>query len=517
MDALINARLIFVFAVVVVAGCVAPKAYNVHNLDDASYSMPAKGTALISNVIDEQPSPELSGFYPLIDGLDAFAARIALIETAQYSVDLQYYLYHREETSQLLSAYLLRAAERGVRVRLLLDDLSQANLEQDLSALAVHNNVEVRLFNPLNHRRLRFLSFITDYSRVSRRMHNKSFIVDSELFITGGRNIGNAYFSGDHNSQFVDFDVLGVGPIVDKATMAFDLYWNHPLAEDINELSGSADSQDLAQLSSRLSRYVSTAFHNESPYIQRLKESTLVQTLVNGKLSMDWAEAQLYVDDPNKLLTDSRNNSTHMAPKLFAAMGEPRQRVNIISPYFIPKDKGLELIKKWREQGVAVTVLTNSLAATDVPVVHAGYADYRQQLLAMGVELWELKRNLDLAAQQPKRKGFRGSSTASLHAKSMTMDDDKIFVGSLNLDPRSFNLNTEQGLLIHSERMNRLLSRWITTEMPKYAWQLSLDEQGDIVWQDRKNQQRLTTEPDTSAWLRFKVWLMSLLPIEDVL
>ena len=164
-----------------------------------------------------------------------------------------------------------------------------------------------------------------------------------------------------------------------------------------------------------------------------------------------------------------------------------------------------------------MTVLTNSLAATDVPVVHAGYADYRQQLLAMGVELWELKRNLDLAAQQPKRKGFRGSSTARLHAKSMTMDDDKIFVGSLNLDPRSFNLNTEQGLLIHSERMNRLLSRWITTEMPKYAWQLSLDEQGDIVWQDRKNQQRLTTEPDNSAWLRFKVWLMSLLPIEDVL
>ncbi len=483
----------------------------------ASYALPSEDADLLNRFFEHQPSADLSGFYPLIDGLDAFAARIALAEAAQTSIDIQYYLYHRQETGKVLSAYLLKAAERGIRVRILLDDMSQAESERDLAALARHDNIQVRLFNPLNHRKLRFLSFITDYSRVSRRMHNKSFIVDSQVFITGGRNIGNAYFSGEDSSQFVDLDVLSIGPVVEKATQAFDLYWNHPLAEDIDKLFTEVDDGHLDTLKGKLAYFVSREYGDSSPYVKRVKESDLVQSLRRGKLNLDWARGYLYVDDPNKLLTDSRNTSTHMAPKMIRALGVPKQQAIIISPYFVPREPGMALLRRWAEQGVKITILTNSLSATDVPVVHAGYAGYRKELLAMGVNLWELKRNFEVTPKKLKIKSFTGSSAASLHAKTMAFDNDQVFIGSLNLDPRSFNLNTEQGLVITSPRFNRLLRRWVENEMPKFAWQLSLDAEGQLQWQSVGSEKVYDHDPDTSRWQRFSVWLMSLLPIEGVL
>ncbi len=497
-------------------GCTSVPEYQSVSEQEPSYALTAEDTQLVDKFFDEQPDPDLSGFYPLIDGLDAFAARIALIDAAHTSVDIQYYLYHRQESGALLAAYLLKAAERGVRVRILLDDMSQAESEQDLAALALHENIEVRLFNPLSHRNLRFLSFLTDYPRVSRRMHNKTFIVDSQVFITGGRNIGNAYFSGEDHAQFVDLDVLGIGPIVEKAAHAFDLYWNNPLAETIEGLYGEGDNKHYQQLSENLKRYSSKDYGLDSPYVKRLKESDIVSQLRQGKLNLDWSPGYLYVDDPNKLITDSRDTTTHMAPKMLVAMGTPRDTAVIVSPYFIPRKSGVALIKKWRDQGVDVTILTNSLSATDVPVVHAGYSNYRKELLEMGVNLWELKRNFDETEEPLKIKSFGGSSTASLHAKTMAYDDDRIFIGSLNLDPRSFNLNTEQGVVMESHLFNKMLRDWVKNNMPDFAWRVTLDENGDLQWQD-KSGTVLHEEPETTGWQRFTVWMMSLLPIEKAL
>ncbi|MFY8275437.1 phospholipase D family protein [Pseudoalteromonas sp. SSDWG2] len=481
-----------------------------------SYTLPVEGQQLVDNLFDNHEDNSLSGFYPLADGLDAFAARIALVETAQSSIDIQYYLFHRQQSTLLLSAYLLKAADRGVRVRILLDDMSQAESEKDLSALALHDNIDVRLFNPLNHRNLRFLSFITDYSRVSRRMHNKSFIVDSKVFITGGRNIGNAYFSGEDHAQFVDLDILSVGPIVEKASHAFDLYWNHPLAVNVKELYVRADPQHFATIRESFAKVVSEQYGSDSPYVQRLKSSNIVKNLQKGRLNLDWAKGYLYVDDPNKLLTSSEDTSTHMAPKMLAAMGAPKQRAVIVSPYFIPREPGVALIRSWINSGVDVTVLTNSLAATDVPVVHAGYANYRQELVAMGVKLWELKPDFAQQGNKSKITDLTGSSNASLHAKTMAFDDDRIFIGSLNLDPRSFNLNTELGVVLMSCDINAMLRSWVDSDMPHFAWRVTLSEQGELMWTDSDGS-IYNHEPQTSTLARFSTWLMSWLPIESVL
>jgi len=481
------------------------------------YAIDPAAPSLLGDTVGYEHS-KLSGFYPLADGVDAFVARLALIESAQHTIDVQYYLYHRQQTAYLFTAYLLAAAERGVRVRLLLDDMSQADSEFDLGALAFHPNFEVRLFNPFPNRTVRALGFLTNFSQLSRRMHNKSFVVDNQVFITGGRNIGNAYFSAEDRSEFIDLDVLSVGKVVPEASQAFELYWNHELAHPIETLRGDSDQQFLNAISKKLQDYLIT--HEDSNYVKQLKSSGFIRKLEADELYFDWQKAQLFYDHPDKLLNDVDEKSANMSPNLFKAMGEPQQSAVIVSPYFIPKKEGVELLASWVNKGVDVTVLTNSLAATDVAAVHAGYSYYRAALIRAGVKLWELKPS-DLAAlkNKDKKRKVTGSSQASLHAKTITMDDKQIFVGSLNLDPRSFDLNTEMGVLIQSEKLSRMLSHWAGMKMAEYAWQLELKDSNsdDLVWRDTITDKVFTTEPRTSSWRRFQVWFMSLFPIEDAL
>ncbi|CAM4012287.1 MULTISPECIES: phospholipase D family protein [Pseudoalteromonas] len=461
---------------------------------------------------------DLSGFYPLADGVDAFVARLALIESAQHTIDVQYYLYHRQQTTKLFTAYLLAAAKRGVRVRLLLDDMSQADSAFDLGALAHHPNFSVRLFNPFPNRSLPALGFITNFKLLSRRMHNKSFIVDNQVFITGGRNMGNAYYAAEDHAEFIDLDVLAVGKIVPEASTAFDLYWNHELAYPIQSLRGESDDMALQKVGDYLDNYVKQ--NHESNYVQRLRASNLVTMLGTGHLNLDWQKAEIFYDHPDKLLNEVEQRSANMSPHLFKAMGKPERKVIIVSPYFIPQEQGVKRLTEWVEQGVEVIVLTNSLAATDVAAVHAGYGHYRAALLRGGVKLWELKPS-DLAALEIPNNKMRktGSSQASLHAKTMTIDDSLIFVGSLNLDPRSFDLNTEMGVLVHSEKLSMMLSDWVDSKMDLFAWQLTLKSatEDKLLWHDTVTGETFDNEPQTSRWRRFQVWFMSLFPIEDAL
>jgi len=481
-----------------------------------SYAISADTPSTIGEAVGSN-HPGLSGFYPLVDGVDAFVARLALIDSAEHTIDVQYYLYHRQQTTILFTAFLLKAAERGVRVRLLLDDLSQADSELDLAALAVHPNVEVRLFNPFPNRRFRALGFITNYSQLSRRMHNKSFIVDNRIFITGGRNIGNAYFSAEDHSEFIDLDVMSVGNIVPEASDAFDLYWNHTLSYPVQDLHGERDEQSLIEITKTLENYV--ADNQQSNYVEQLRESAFVNRLLNDEIEFDWQESTLFYDHPDKVMNDVDEKSANMSPSLFKKMGEPKRKAIIVSPYFIPREQGTQLLTSWVKKGVDVTVLTNSLAATDVSAVHAGYKKYRADLVRGGVKLWELKPSDLVAIKRKAGRKVTGSSQASLHAKTMTFDDEKIFVGTMNLDPRSLDLNTEMGVLIDSEKLSGFLAHWVDKKMPEYAWKVELKSPDDdeLIWLDTISNQQFDEEPQTSSWRRFQVWFISLFPIEDEL
>ncbi|MDN3651838.1 phospholipase D family protein [Thalassotalea ponticola] len=504
--------LVAVFLLLISACAQLPERDNI----EPSYAIAANTPSLIASAIKDH-DPELSGFHPLADGVDAFVARLALIQAAEHTIDVQYYLYHRQQTTLIFTKFLLDAANRGVRVRLLLDDLGQAENEIDLAALAVHPNFEIRLFNPFPNRAVRAMGFITDYGQLSRRMHNKSFIVDNRVFITGGRNMGNAYFSATDTSEFIDLDVMAVGKIVPEASTAFDLYWNHSLSYPIELLRGTSTQQALASVGNELTDYLIA--NENSNYVNLLKQSTFVDRLLGQELNLDWQPALLFYDHPDKLINNVDDKSANMSAALFEEMGDPSNQAIIVSPYFIPTEQGVELLSKWTQNGVEVIVLTNSLSATDVAAVHSGYAKYRTDLLRAGVQLWELKPSDLVAKKRKKGKKISGSSQASLHAKTMAFDDKKIFIGTMNLDPRSFHLNTEMGVLIASEKLSSLLAQWIDEKLAEYAWQVELEQPNTdaLIWSDKLSGERFDNEPKTSAWERFKVWFISLLPVEDQL
>lgn len=467
-----------------------------------------------------------SGFYLLSNGLDAFVTRLLLMEAADQTLDVQYYLFHDDATAKLFSHYLLRAADRGVRVRMLLDDFGHDGQEKRLAALAQHPNISVRLFNPFSNRAMPYLDFLTSFKRVNRRMHNKSFIADNQAAIIGGRNIGNTYFAADEHTNFTDLDVLGVGDFAPQVSEAFDLYWNHQLSIPVQQFE---ESKGLTALSS-VRQQLQTASQSEHSlgYLARLASLQLVEQLKQGDIDLYWAESSLIYDHPDKILNASDDNTGHMAPALNALLSEVHSEALIVSPYFIPGKNGVNRFATWVDSGAKVTILTNSLAANDVPVVHAGYANYRQPLLKAGVELWELQPSAKAASKRKRDKGLPGSSKASLHAKTMIFDRDTLFVGSMNLDPRSINLNTEIGVLIYSEPLAELASQGFLAELPDHAWRLKIDTKEkwwgsseQLIWLDESNQPATiishSSEPEAGRWSRFQAWAFGYLPIESML
>ena len=458
--------------------------------------------------------PDVSGITPLRDGHDAFAARVLLADAAERTLDAQYYVWHDDMTGMLLFEALRRAADRGVRVRLLLDDNNTRGMDRLLAALDAHPNIEVRLFNPLVHRGWgRFYDFLVDFRRLNRRMHNKSFTVDDQVTIVGGRNVGNEYFGTGGEPLFIDLDVLAIGPVVHEVSEDFDRYWASASAYPASFLIDAASDQRVRDFAERLARLARDSASLE--YTRSVTESPLMRELITRNLSFDWAPTTMLSDDPAKV-RGRVPDSTLMWTRLRQTLGRPKRELELISPYFVPGSAGTDYFVQLVCDGVKVDVLTNSLAATDVAVVHVGYAKRRPRLLEGGVSLFEMKRT---ATTSHAAGGAGRSSSSSLHAKTISVDRVRVFVGSFNFDPRSARLNTELGFVIDSPPLARLIADAFTSGIRANAYAVQLNEAGALRWVERREDKEIVydKEPHTSAWRRFLVRLMSRLPIDWLL
>ena len=497
---------------------------------DASYTLAGTDGTRLGQMTSKQAAahPGLSGAYPLTRGQDAFLARLALAQAAERSLDVQYYIWRNDSTGRVLLNHLVRAAERGVRVRLLIDDLGTAPNDAHLLLIDGNPNIEVRLFNPIASRSARLFGTVTDFGRVNRRMHNKSFTADGQATIVGGRNVGDEYFEAASDLDFADMDVIAVGPVVKQVSTAFDLYWNNPAAIPIAALAATRVSpEDVERARAALDEYGES--QRGGDYAQALRNSDLARAFREGVMNFFWGRAEALYDDPAKITQSPQDQGTHLLPQLGKVTDSTHGELLIISPYFIPGDAGVEYFRRMRARGVHVLVLTNSLAATDVSAVHAGYSRYRQPLLESGVELYEVKATARRPGEAKTRSGSGpgggGSSRASLHAKVFVFDRRALFVGSLNLDPRSASLNTEMGLLFETPDLASQAAKDLLAAVSGATYRLVLVPAGatgssaKIEWIGHENGQevRLDSEPQAGFWRRVGVWFMSWLPIESQL
>lgn len=508
---------LLVFTLVVfLTACSLPK-----NTSEFTYAPPPakKGELALAVAAMQAKHPGLTGVLALTQGADAFATRLLLADNATATLDVQYYIWRNDLTGNLLLASLKRAANRGVKVRLLLDDYGVAGLDPELAALNAHPNISVRLWNPFQLRSFKNLAFTYDFFRLNRRMHNKSFTVDGVASVLGGRNIGDEYFSTGPNPLFADLDVLVLGGVTQAISEDFNRYWNSPSAYDAKLILAAKNNK--ASFNKKIASYNTS--QQLAAYQQQLAQSEFINQLNNQSLSLEWTQAVLISDNPAK------GKSKLAAENLFGqlleeALGEITSQFDGVSPYFVPGNLGVANFAKLQQEGVQVRMLTNSLAATNVVPVHAGYARKRKQLLEAGVELYELKNLASQANQPSKRLGPLGSSGSSLHAKTFALDGKRLFVGSYNFDPRSERLNTEMGLLINSPSLANSLHASFDAGFGGTAWQVKL-ENNQLVWQEATakaaNQAEaappLTQEPGKSFWKGIKLKVISWLPVEWLL
>ncbi|CAM5475263.1 phospholipase D family protein [Rhodanobacter lindaniclasticus] len=470
-------------------------------------------------VIDRELAPYLAT-HPgetaatlLPGGLDAFAARAASARLAGRSLDLQYYMWHDDLVGHLLAREVYAAAERGVRVRLLLDDINTKGLDPALLALDAHPNIEVRLYNPFRNRSgvWRLLEMVQRFFSVNHRMHNKAWIVDGRVALVGGRNIGNEYFDADNDVNFRDLDMLLLGPAVADASVIFDNFWNSSAAVPIEALNPQTPDS-LHNLVDRLAHESAEA--GAQQYLKQVAASPSAQRLVNRDMPVHWSTHIVVASDP-PLKARSRDRSGWLQPRLAAHLVGVHSEVLLISPYFVPGKSGTATLIDLAHAGTHVGVITNSLAANDVPAVHSGYERYRARLLAGGVNLFEIRRNGPKLAHS-----LFGSSGASLHTKAFVIDVERGFVGSFNLDPRSANLNTEMGVLFDDPGLARdLREEYLRLASPTLSYEVRRAADGSTQWLDRTVQppRVLDHEPDAGWWLRATTRVMSWLPIESQL
>ncbi len=469
--------------------------------------------------------PGKSGAYPLQDGVEALAARMTLVRSAEKTLDVQYYIWHSDAAGTLLVKELLDAADRGVRVRLLLDDLGLAARNDDyLLLLAAHPNVQVHLYNPIASRGARTLGLVSDPVRLNHRMHNKSLTADNMITIVGGRNIGDEYFSLNQTINFADLDILAVGQVAVEVVDSFDAYWNSDATIPVQAFHGQLPGfEQQAAARRRLDALVAA---RGAPYYQAMRASQLTESVKEGSLEYYWGEIVPLYDAPDKHNRD--DGSALLLQQVKNLVGETERELVIVSPYFVPGKTGTRVLVAAARQGVRVRVYTNSLAATDVPAVHAGYRKYREDLLDGGVEVYELKPLPGELADENLGSSFAGSSTgASLHAKLYFFDRQQVFVGSMNLDPRSVEINTEIGLLIKSPPLTQALLADLP-EGPSEGWYSLVLEPRDasnpegrtrLVWLTTEGGEplRYTSEPLTTFWQRLGVGFIGLFPVESQL
>jgi cardiolipin synthase C len=483
---------------------------------------PAYDTAASRYVHDEiELHTGQSGFRLLTGSKNALLRRIVLADQAVHTIDLQYYIFNNDATGRLVADHLLAAADRGVRVRLLLDDINLTAEDRLLDALDAHPNIQVRRFNPFHTRAPSVLSkvaqFMVDGSRLNRRMHNKSYIVDNTVAVVGGRNIGDAYFGAGEDTNFRDLDVVAIGPVVTAASLAFDDYWNSDFAYPVKAFRGvRATSADLDGLRKAL-KHDARQF-DASDYAQEANEAMPAGPSADREGHWCWGSAELVADQPQKIEMGEDVPSLRIGPKLKAVMDTATSEVVLISPYFVPGESGENYLVGLARRGVDVRVLTNSLASTDEPAAHAGYSHYRSQLLAGGVHLFELRPAV--GGKQPITD--RGKSAGvSLHAKAAVIDGRYSFVGSMNMDQRSKLLNTEMGVIVDCPELATAVMKFFDkATLPGSAYQLDLksgSQQVEWLSDEKGSNVSQTSEPQATRLRRLEVALLRLLPIDGLL
>lgn len=447
----------------------------------------------------------------LAAGPDALAARLDIIAQASKSIDLQYYIYHNDRSGRLLTEALLRAADRGVKVRALLDDI-HGNSDDFIEALNHHPGIEVRHFNPFRFRNLRLLETILAFGRVDRRMHNKQLTVDGFYSVVGGRNIGDEYFGTSDESAFADLDVLVAGPVVKELVDVFEEYWVSPRSKHLSEKHEDINDKDLLALRAQLVEQLQS---DAGPLRSALAASAYVQARKNGDIAPQECQAAVLADRPEQKV--DANASTDVGMKLGQYLRDASDDVFLMSAYFVPGKEGTAELTAVMRKNVKLLVLTNSLASTDVTAVHAGYSRYRRELLAAGGDLREMKPLFDKKAN-PQMASL-GSSNASLHTKAYVFDRRYIFVGSFNLDPRSASLNTEMGLLFDCPLLAAPLRQTMEQVLPQMAYRVYLDAEDELRWDDVRggSVSVYAKEPKAGFWRRSAVWWLKLLPIEGEL
>ncbi len=489
-----------------------------------AFNTPTDDTSLAKIVLPlREQNPNLTGYHVLYDPLEALAARIELINKAEKSLDLQYYIWDNDKIGALALHAMIKAADRGVKIRLLVDDNNAKKMEGIYMALDQHANIDVKLYNPYRFRHFRPVDMVLDLKRINRRMHNKSFIADNQIALIGGRNMSNQYYNVSDNYQFSDVDVMLVGAASDEIIHSFDEYWNDDYAFPVRQLVNPRHySLRFDSLKQQLDDYNQEA--TVVNYLDLANRSHAFDDWLNNKIQFDWVKAEVVKDSPSKIKSKAKKEE-HLNFQLLNRLDKPEQSVDIVSAYFVPEKKGAERLKNLSADGVKVRVLTNSFQANDVPLVHAFYSKYRQDLLEHDVQLYEFlsrpdAENLNTNTKELAEKAkvsLKGLSRSSLHAKLMAIDEKQVFIGSFNFDPRSAYLNTEIGVLLNSPRLAKAVHYTMDENLSKYAYKLVLNADQQINWKIKlsNGQTRIyPREPKIKWWQKAGVKFISWLPLE---
>ena len=477
-------------------------------------------TTLGRQFVDQSAAhPGEVGVFLLPRGRDAFAARALLARKAEKSLDIQYYMYHQDTVGGLLTYEVLKAADRGVRVRMLIDDIYGNQNEDAWVALDAHENIEVRLWNPWKRAPGRLIQSVVRVREIDYRMHAKSFTADNRATILGGRNIGDEYFDADTDVAFADIDVLSIGPSVREVSAEFDSYWNAEHAFPVDILVRPGTDRDLSDL-----RTAKDAFFKKqttSDYVKALTDSDLAAGLKDGSLAFSWSHARVIHDSPQKEDLRKAGADELLISQLAPYITNAKTSVDIVSPYFVPGKKATEALCKLSQDGVEVRILTNSLASNDVSAVHAGYAHYRRDLLRCGVRLFELDESL----KDREGKMFTwlpGLAKSSLHAKTMVFDRETMFVGSFNFDKRSLYINNEIGLVFHQPEVAGAAAKNFEDNVNKVAFEVSFSSETgreNMKWTGGQGGPAVVMEkePYATTMQKLTVGILKWLPIESQL
>jgi len=531
-------KISFVCIIVLLPACAqlptdfeAPPSYVIDDTDDTLLGKKFKEVQ--KNMQNE--NKKNSKMYLISDGVDAYVARAALLASAEKTIDVQYYIWHSDLIGKLLFNGLIVAADKGVRVRILLDDMPiNSETESLLYAIDQHKNIAVRLFNPFASRGFRTTSYLMNPRRINRRMHNKSFTVDNQFTIIGGRNIGNEYFSADENSNFEDIDVMAIGPVVNEIGAQFDLYWNSKVVYPVTAFDhNKATQNELESHRKKLNEFVQTK--ENSKYHLDVKDSDMYQSIEKGELPQSKqslvfdGEVHVIYDSPLKALGKSAEEVDYLKSKLEPYVEKIHKSFEIISPYFVPGKNGVDYLTEMVKKGIKVKVITNSLASTDGLMAQSGYSRRRYDLLEGGVKLYELKTKIKTQTSKSLRRGEKAKS--ALHAKTYIFDREQVFIGSFNFDQRSSNINSEVGVVYDVPEMANLIAQSVFDEsVDDVAYEVKIAhknieindievEQGELYWVEIKNKKKIyyATEPKTNFWRRFGQGFFSLMPIESQL